>query len=86
MGEILAKSHTKLRCDLALSQAIKSKVEQGVALTSAAQIKELVRNKLDQDISVDQIRRVMREDLNMRYLKIIRTAPHANSDKSLVLR
>ena len=28
----------------------------------------------------------MREDLNMRYLKIIRTAPHANSDKSLVLR
>ena len=41
---------------------------------------------MDYELSVEHVRKVMREDLNMRYLKIIRSAPHANSDKSLILR
>ena len=52
-GEILAKSHAQLSSDLSLSSLIKEMLDQGVAITSASIVKDLVASEHNQKIGVN---------------------------------
>ena len=47
MSEVLAKSQSSLGADLALSKVIKSKIDIGLEVTSAARVKSTLPHAID---------------------------------------
>lgn len=53
---------------------------------SAKSVKKALFDSMELDAKENVIRRVMHEDLGMRYRKVVPVAIHSNSEKNLVLR
>ena len=53
IGEILAKTHAQKSSDASLSHLIMEKLEQGLAITSASLVKDLVAREFNQKIGLD---------------------------------
>ena len=60
--------------------------EYNVFIDSAKAVKKALEDGLIAAADEIQIRRIMREELSMKYRKIIKVSVHGNSDKNLVLR
>ena len=60
--------------------------QYNVFIDSARSVKKALEDGLGATAKEHEIRRIMRDDLNMRYRKVIPISIHGNSEKNLVLR
>lgn len=69
-----------------ISDTICEMNQYNVFIDSARSVKKALEDGLGATAKEHEIRRIMRDDLNMRYRKVIPISIHGNSEKNLVLR
>ena len=72
--------------DLDLADFIEGRMEQGVQIRTVKQTAEDYESASGISLKQHQVRKVMREQVGLRYRRIVRLAPQANSDRCLIQR
>ena len=60
--------------------------QYNVFVDSVKAVKSSLMDGMGTDAKLGEIRKIMREDLKMRYRKVVPVSVHGNSEKNLVLR
>ena len=61
-----------------LADFIEAKMQQGIQIKTVKQMRDDFEAGTGASLKAHQVREVMREELDLRYRKIVRLAPHAN--------
>jgi hypothetical protein len=69
-----------------LGQFISGLLDDGYVIERSRDIKELYKADSGKEIPEKEIRKVMRDHLEMRFTKIINVSPQANSDRCRIQR
>ena len=86
LKELVADREAKAERRRQIGQTVLEMNQLNVFVDSARSVKKVLLEGLDMEASERQIRTIMREDLGMRYRKILPVSIHGNSEKNLVLR
>ena len=69
-----------------IKEAVVEMNQYNVIINSAKAVRKALMENYDLDATEREVRQVMREDLGMRYRKLVPVSIHGNSEKNLVLR
>ena len=84
--ELMAKDDAKDRKKKEAMEVIKGMITNNVVIDSAEQVTGKLNRKLPHDYKRHQVRRIMKDDMGMRYRRIQVVALHTNSEKNRILR
>jgi hypothetical protein len=80
------KEHEQHLKEREIGDFIEGLLAEGYVIERADDVRELYKAKCGQDLPLNQIKRIMREHLGLRYSKIINVAVQANSDRCRIQR
>ena len=69
-----------------MANFIETIMREGVVINTAKEVQDLFKRETGKEVKVEEVLRVMRDLLNMRYSKFINSAPQANTERCRVLR
>ncbi len=61
-------------------------LEKSIPIVKAAQIKEQIKEKNNVDISNQKIRKILKNEMGLRYRRVKKVPIQANSERCLILR